>query len=491
MIILSKTTLREALTGLRVLKLSKQSLPVLRHVMVFGYETHVEFTGTDLDQVLRYEGAGESTTPTRLLVPYDLLDNASKTADTNGAITLTGGDTPSIGYPVSGSIITVPFPLMKLEDFPEKPSAKGDPIALPAGVLGSMSEALASASTDATRYILNSVYLDAHAVVATDGRQLYRRNSLELPVKEGSIFPRSAVLGMLPDAAADLWLWHHQDHPYAQIAVGPWKWITKLVDGNFPNYQQVIPKIDGYGGLVRISEADATRIISVVPKLPGFKDKDSKVVLSITAKGAELRTASNLPKVHLALDRSEVVSTAFTEVAFNSRFLLSALQRGMRSLHARDAVSPVVMTDAGNRMHMWMPLRDVVPPPASKVSPDPSANPVQVVPPVSETNVSETINHNTDTTMVASASKQPVSETREDVKPVVAPSRINVPETPANAGDVLQDKIQRVRDLLKEVQGELGGLQALFRESGRQFKALERDHEALKKNIRALRTVEV
>ena len=53
MITFSKETLREALQGLRVLKLSKQSMPVLRQVLVFGYESLVEFTGTDLDQFLR------------------------------------------------------------------------------------------------------------------------------------------------------------------------------------------------------------------------------------------------------------------------------------------------------------------------------------------------------------------------------------------------------------------------------------------------------
>lgn len=509
MIIFSKETLREALNGLRVLKLSKQVMPVLRQVLVFGYEELIEFAGTDLDQYLRYEGIGTSTEALRILVPYDLLHDVAKKADAGTDIQIQGGDAPLIRYHASGVALDESFNPVALAEFPAVPISDGDPIALPVGVLAAMNEALGSASTDPTRHILNSVYLDAHAVVATDGRQLYRRNSLELAVPKGAVFPASPVLGILPhDEVAHLWLWHRDERPFAQITVGRWRWITKLVDGNFPNYQHVIPKLENCGGLVRISEPDAVRLQSVLPKLPGYKDKDSKVVLSVTDKGAVIRTAANLPKVHVALDRSEVVSTPFSEVAFNSRYLLSALQRGMRELRTRDHVSPLMMTDA-NRIHLWMPLRDAVSPPepaaSTEAAPSPSdssgESPVPVVPSepavqvsaVSETNVSENQPINTTTIMVApSTTTQPVSETREGgSKPVASAPRVALPETPVSAVDAVQAKLGNVRDLLRELGNEIGGLQGLLRESTRQYKALERDHESLKKNIRALREVPV
>jgi DNA polymerase III sliding clamp (beta) subunit (PCNA family) len=507
MITFSKETLREALNGLRVLKLSKQHMPVLRQVLVFGCEELVEFTGTNLDQYLRYEGTGASTQALRMLVPSELLQDVAKKADGGTDIQIQGGDVPLIRYRASGVELDELFTPVALEEFPAIPVSDGDPIALPAGVLASMSEALGCASTDETRYILNSVYLDAHAVVATDGRQLYRRNSLELAMPQGAIFPASLVPGILPhNEVAHLWLWHREEHPFAQITVGYWRWITKLVEGNFPNYQHVIPKVENYGGFVRISEPDAVRLQSVLPKLPGYKDKDSKVVLSITEKGAVIRTAANLPKVHVALDRSEVVSTPESEVAFNSRYLLGALQRGMRDLHTRDAVSPLMMTDS-NRIHLWMPLRDVVPTPVPTASTvpvtppsDPSGeSPVQVVPSepasqvsaVSETNVSENQHINTTTTMVASSNNQPVIETRESSSPVASAPRVVLAETPVSAADAVQAKLGKVRDLLRDLGTEIGGLQSLLRESTRQYKALEREHESLKKNIRALREVPV
>ncbi len=156
-----------------------------------------------------------------------------------------------------------------------------------------------------------------------------------------------------------------------------------------------------------------------------------------------------------------------------------------------------------------MPLRDFVPPTAPATSTeaatppsDPSSeSPVPVVPSepavqvsaVSETNVSENQPTNTTTTMVASSTtNQPVSETREGAgKPVVSAPRVALPETPVSAVDVVQAKLGKVRDLLRDLGNEIGGLQSLLRESTRQYKALERDHESLKKNIRALREVSV
>ena len=503
MITFSKETLREALQGLRVLKLSKQHLPVLRQVLVVADEASVEFTGTDLDQFLTYQCAGASPTPTRILVPYDILNEVAKEADAGSEIKIETESTSLIWYQASGIALNKAFQPVAIDECPPAPISEGISITLPEGVLGSMQEALSCASTDPSRLILNSVYLDAHAVVATDGRQLYRRNSLDLPLPEGAIFPASAVVNILPHGeAAHLWLWSRSERAFAQISAGRWRWITKLVEGRFPNYQQVIPKVDEYGVLLRISEADAGRILSVVPKLPGYKDKDSKVVLSVTEKGAVLRTAPGLPKVHLDLARSELVRNGSADVAFNSRYLLSALQTGMRELHVRDHVCPLVMTDA-QRIHMWMPLRDVVtnPEPAKTpvttssdqasesprvVSPEPAVQ----VPDVSETNVRLTETSNSRTTMVAS-NNTPVSETSEQVSKSRVPTPRIVSEAPASAADAVQEKLQRLRDLLRDVQGEIGGLQGLLRESTRQFKALERDHENLKKNIRALREVPV
>lgn len=489
MIIITKETLREAVSGLRVLKLNKQPMPACQRVLVHGFESVVQFDGTDLDQYLRYEGSGTATTATRVLVPCELLATVAKQADATGEIRISDGDEPCVIYPVSGAMITAPFTRIDVAEFPAKPMASGEPMRLPPGVIDSMREALTCASSDTSRYILNSVFLDAHAVVATDGRQLYRRNSLELPIGEtGAIFPLSGVLGVLPDAEPTLHIWDDHNRRYAQIVSGPWRWITKLADGNFPNYAQVIPKLESYGVTVRLGDEDAKRLGSVVPKLPGFKDENSVIVLSVVpGKGAVIRTSPKHPKVQVALDRSEVMCFAPVEIGFNARYLLGALGNGLRELHVRDSLSPLVLTN-GSRLQMWMPckLTDASTQPAPATTPsDPS---VETLSPVVPTSEPQPTNENTNpsTTMVASNTTTPGTDngTRS--------SRTSTaPVQPGTVVDAVNTHLNRLRDLLREANGELGNIQTLVKEQQRSHKALERDHESLKKNIRALREVPV
>ncbi len=518
MIRFSKDSLREALTGLRVLKLGRHHMPALHCVRVTGCDTLLHFERTDLDQVIRYESVAASDAWTQLLVPYELLANAAKQADTGSELVLTGGPSPTLAYQVAGLPVTLPFDLIDLAEYPATPTAEGEVIAMPEGVIAAMKEALGCASTDSSRYLLNSVLLDAHAVVATDGRQLYRRNSLELPIREGgAIFPNSSVIDMLPDLAADLWIWTTEhERSFAQISVGPWRWTTKLLDGNFPNYQQVIPRIEEYPALVHLGEVDVARIKAVLPKLPGFKDTNSPIVLRIDSDGASLHTAPGRPKVHVALEHSDIVCKAPVSVGFNAKLFLSALQTNSRELRVRDAVSPVMLTGY-SRVHLWMPVRvensappvtaemppaaesaEPSPAPEAPTSSDPSSESPMPVVPVSENQpVSENHNpnpaHNPPTTMVATNTQnQPARETRDNDAPVVVVSRIPAaPAQPVTVVEAINQRLNRLRDLLREAGNEFANIQALVKEQQRSYRTLERDHEALKKNIRALREVTV
>jgi len=505
MITLTKEILREAVTGLRVLKVGRHHPPVLHCVRITGNESRVWFERTDLDQVLRFEAPATSTTATQVLVPFDMLSTAARQSDAGSEIRVIGGNSPKLETLVGGLPISLPFDAFKLDDFPPVPSADGEIIQLPAGVITAMKEALGCASTDQTRYVLNSVFLDAHAVVATNGRQLYRRNSLNLPIPEsGVIFPSSPVINLLPEGEATLRLWRTQgDNPFAQLNAGSWRWITKLVVAKYPDYPRVIPKLEEYPVIVRLGEVDAARIKSVLPKLPGFKDRHSPIVLRVEPEGAALCTAPGFPKVQVALEHSEVVCAQPVHVGFNANYLLSALATASRELRVRDEVSPVLLS-GDSRLQLWMPVRldsvapaKAAPPPAaaSTASDSSRESPALVVPsatsPVSEKKP-ETQTHNPSTTMVAPNTNQSASHTREDAASGAVASRVaSAPAQPATVADAINARLTRLRDLLREAGTEFTNIQTLVKEQQRSYRVLERDHESLKKNIRALREVPV
>ncbi len=510
MISFSKDTLREAISGLRVLKLGKHHLPVLHCVRISGSETRVWFERTDLDQVLRFQGTASCTKATEVLVPFEMLSTAARQADAGTDIHVSPGEAPKLDLSIGGLPVSLPFDAFKLEDYPPVPAADGEPIPLPTGVIAAMKEALGCASTDQTRYVLNSVFLDAHAVVATNGRQLYRRNSLNLPIPEsGAIFPSSPVINLLPDGEATLKLWRTSgDNPFAQIDAGAWRWTTKLVVANYPDYPRVIPKLEEYPVVVRLGEVDAARIKSVLPKLPGFKDRHSPIVLRVDPDGAALCTAPGFPNVRVALEHSEVICAQPVQVGFNANYLLGALATASRELRVRDEVSPVLLAGE-SRLQLWMPVRvNEVGPAAPAVEPsaapatvpspsDPSSKSPAPVVPASENTASEpkpeTQTHNPPTAMVAPATTtQPARENREDANSGAVASRIPpVPAQPATVADAINARLARLRDLLREAGNEFTNIQNLVKEQHRSYRVLERDHEALKKNIRALREVPV
>ena len=481
MITFSQKYLRQALGGLRVLKVNKQKIAPLHCVLVRGAGDTVTFEATNLDEHLSFEGRGEADMTRSQLVPFDLLNDALKSADPDSVLTL---EADALSYVTGGAKLSVPLPEHKVEDFTPAPVVTGTAITLPAGVIASVVEAQGCASTDTSRYILNSVLLSPHEVVATNGHQLYRRNGLKLGLpKDGVLLPLSGVPGILQgDHAAELWLVDNGDYLKACVTQGPWRWITKLVAGVFPNWKQVVPRGEDYGSVIQIGAADATRLIAVLPRLPGFKESTSPVRLRVTAHGAELCPPARLPQVVVALDRSEVTGPNVT-VQFNAQFLLGALKRGFRELRVKDEFSPLFMRD-DTRINLWMPIRlDNAPAPSAPAEPEALPDPV----PSNETNDSQP---KPDTTMVAIKTPTPESPVAQPAAEPAPAARIAAPaETPSEASPL--DTLHRAKDLLREVQVVLTEASNGLRDLAKEKRAVERDLEALKRNLRVLKSVEV
>lgn len=340
------------------------------------------------------------------------------------------------------------------------PEPEGPVITLPAPILTAITEAQASASRDSSRFLLNAVHVSPDAVVATDGRQLYRYRGPVVAIPEpGVTLPLSAVPSLWDlKHPASLRVWDLDQTPKAEIRQGPWSWVTKLVVGNYPNTSRVIPDLESYATVVTLHEADAERLCTVVPRLPGFRDDNSPIQLGIGPEGVSLCPPPNRPQVRVALDRSSVTGPACT-VKFNAQYLLNGLKLGLRELRVRDDRSPVLLRD-DSRLQLWMPLRpDAISGPAPEPVPEPQPEPQP------------------NTTMVAPVTR--IETAPAPAEPVAEP-----------VGDATQH-VQRARELLRELHTTLGQLLVSTRDAARQHRAVERDDEALKRNLRVLKSVEV
>lgn len=96
-------------------------------------------------------------------------------------------------------------------------------------------------SKDEKRFYLNGVYFDKSGMTATDGRILKHIETLGEDLS--AILPRFAVKIIL-DAAkeekiSDIEIRFTSDRAF--VVIGRYSLISKLIDGNFPDYNRVIP----------------------------------------------------------------------------------------------------------------------------------------------------------------------------------------------------------------------------------------------------------
>ncbi len=495
MLTLSVQRARELAAGFRTLKLTKPVLPALRCLRFTVTPGHCEVQATNLSEWLTHSAEATTTGTASLLVPFELFAEAVKTADAKSDLALNEAkDGWELTCTIGGQGVTHAVPPFDLGEFPKPWVFPESAQPMPAGIIRTFMEAMAAASTDTTRYILNGVWLSPTHVVATDGRQIFASNSLALKIPgRGMIFPTAAALKSFDAGAPAALLFRTETAPiegaeaiatHAAIRQGAWTWAVKIVEGSFPEWSRAVPKEESMLSRIVFSEADATRLQRVLPKLPGAAHHNAPVTLVVTGSGAELRTAANGSTVNVGLTDSVVTGPPVT-VGFNRGFLVQSLAHGFRALNIRDERTPVLMRE-GNRTHLWMPVRlEACPSPSAPAEPEASPVPVPSNPPTETKPQSE--NNNMVSPNSSHTPESPVAQPA--AKPAFAARICANPEQVAEYGPL--DTLLRAKELLRELQTAITATNVEVRELVREKRAVEKDLEALKRNLRVLKTVEV
>lgn len=342
----------------------------MRCVRIRGTEDLVTFQVATPREALRYEASGESDPPGDLLVSFELLTTVVKQVDPDGWVSFDPGPGPALSYVVAGSIVTTPLEPADVAGFPVTPVGDGAVIVLEPSLVRGLRDALAVASTDPSREVLNAIRLEPGALVASDGRQLFAHQGLQLDLPASGItLPRSRAFGLLDTRQpADLFLCREGGDTvtYAKVFQGPWTWTVRVPDLRYPNWKQVVPRTDSLPTRVNLSDEDVLQLGATLRRLPGAELPHAPVCLRVNHGTAEVLSPGS-SSVRVGLPTSTVLGPD-AQVAFNRNFLLRALATGFRELHLRDGVTPVLMTH-GDRIHLWMPVR-LDPPAADPVAED-------------------------------------------------------------------------------------------------------------------------
>lgn len=217
-------------------------------------------------------------------------------------------------------------------------------------------------SDDESRRVLNGVLFSVRAgsltIAATDGRRLSLvEKNLEADIQEdGDIILPTKVTSELTkslDANADVII---------RIAAAAVAFVTpdttiisKLIEGNYPNYRQVIPETFTNKILIpRLRFMDALRRVAIV-----VQDSSASVKLTLTPNTLNLSAFS-----HEIGEASEPVDVEYEgpelEFSFNPDFMadpLKLLECDQLIMQFSDDLSPVQLSGDEGFLYILMPMR--------------------------------------------------------------------------------------------------------------------------------------
>ncbi len=367
------TELKTALLGLGKVLHRASTLPVLTTICVESDRQGItHLTSTDLDAfvTLRLEKPGSLGTPTKFLVPFVDIQKLSKTCPLDQTLELepVANDKVLIRYHLNNHPVEQVFTVPPAVDFPELPPITASPFSLEEAAKSTLLDTLACASDDETRVILNGAYLDVskpggHYAVATDGRHLYASNSLHLPLAASVLIPDHRFLswgGFVRDGQ-----WKLSVQPptkdkggYIQMESRRWTFLTKQIEGTYPNWRNITEDVQNISGTLKISAAAAEAIQSIIPRLPGedqpnhtmgLQVQQGKLFLRGWNQGQEQPTEIEVPDV--------TVEGTPAMVHLNRKYLLKAIGFGLHQIDVQEALKPLRFSDGSSRQMIVMPVR--------------------------------------------------------------------------------------------------------------------------------------
>src|ERR1051326_3921652 len=328
---ISKEQIINGLQAVQNVVSTRTTLPILSNVLLRAEENRLELTATDLDVTItcgveaKVKKGGASTVPVKKLFGIVReLPNADidLQVDEKNVCTIQSG---ASFYKING---------LSADEFPPPPKFGEDKkVSLQQEtVKGMMKKTSFAISSDESRYVLNGIFISLKdhkmTMVATDGRRLALADE-EVDVSEKSqgefIVPAKAVneLNRLLQDKGEIEVRYADNQAAFALKdekAGTVLVVTKLIEGNYPNYRQVIPaETKERVSLVREEFLHALRRAEIMTseKSNSVKLNFGKNRLEITANSPEVGEA----KETLAINYKGPEMA----IAFNPKYMIDPL----------------------------------------------------------------------------------------------------------------------------------------------------------------------
>lgn len=361
---------------------AKSTLPILSNLLITAADGKLTLVATDLDTSIRTTGdanvaaGGSITIPAKKLadIVRELPNEEIKCSVTGTRVKIECGHG---NYSIVG---------LEAEEYPQLPASDGDrKIVVPTDVLEKgFRRTSYSVSSDETRQMLCGVLLQVTegevVMVATDGHRLacsrfkgsYKFQEASAPDKavasdtptagtgRDMIIPPKALQQVVRLAAGTVNVGLTVSRNYATFDLGNTTVYSRLIDGNFPNYEMVIPKTNPKEiSIGREELIAAVRRVSVLADSVTHQIKVSvrpeRIELSVNT--ADVGEGSEQVPVTYSGDR--------LDIGYNANYLLDILRSidtksvllKLNTAVTAGIIEPEAMAEGESLLCLIMPLR--------------------------------------------------------------------------------------------------------------------------------------
>ena len=359
-----RDTLADAVaTAQRAVASRTGAMPVLSGLRVSLTAGSLELVGTDLELTIRVQIPADTDGEGSAVVPARLFSEIVRQLDGDTVAVELADDDAHIE---AGRFATT-LRTLSAAEFPRLPEVGEGGVRVEAAAFAeALRQVVPGASRDDARPILTGVLLTASTgglrLVATDSYRLALRDLQGVSMLEEGQKVLVAAKGLgevqrlLSGESGEIEVVLGERE--VVFRVGTAQVTTRLIEGDFPNYQQLIPS--GYPNRLTVSREALQSAVNRV-RLVGQSKDSAPIRLAMSAEGLELSAiAQDVGEAHESVE-AKYEGTDLT-VAFNSQFLLDGLDAAASDevvIESIDPLKPAVMkaTDSGDFLYLLMPVR--------------------------------------------------------------------------------------------------------------------------------------
>lgn len=351
---INTTTLAGELRLLNQVAPQKAALPILSNVLIETDMTGLRFAASDHEVSFQSACLANVDEPGSVTLPAKrLLDMIEQLPDTDVQIY-----TDRAHVHLRSGTFKSRLQTMSPDDFPARHEPPAEASPLPTAAFQAMINRVRYAISDKGKYVVNGALLTLTdtvvALVSTDGKRLAVTTMPRNGTRTSIIVP-TKTLDALCSMFSEPQIMFSQDDRHLYFQAGARLLVSRTIDGQFPNYDRVIPRDTNKKALVnRAQLAAALRRVGIV--------SEESLACNLVFSQGSLEISSSSAQVG---DADEQVAVDYSgdpiKVCCNWQFLLDFLEAASGqtvTISLKTETSPMMLTDGNEHLAVVMLMRN-------------------------------------------------------------------------------------------------------------------------------------